>query len=59
MSLDYRAQMYIESLYEEAFNLCEIRGSLDEESNARIEKRLAEINEDLAFAGVDDGVVLS
>jgi len=59
MSLDYQSQMYIESLYEEAFNLCEIRGSLDAESNAQIEKRLAEINEDLAFAGVDDGVVLS
>jgi len=58
MSLDYHTQLYIESLYEEASNLCEIRGSLDDESNARIEKRLTEINEDLALAGVDDGVVL-
>jgi hypothetical protein len=47
MSLDYRSQMYIEDLWEELVMLSEIRGQLDEESNAKTDKRIAEIHREL------------
>lgn len=46
-------QDYINSLYEEMILLCEIRGELDDEANARTEKRLAEIKIELRKFEVD------
>jgi len=37
----------IDNLYEELVYLCEVRGELDPESNAKIETRIAEINSEL------------
>jgi hypothetical protein len=47
MSLDYRSQMYIEDLWEELAMLSEIQGQLDEESNSKTDKRIAEIHREL------------
>jgi hypothetical protein len=47
MSLDYRSQMYIEDLWEELVMLSEIQGQLDEESNSKTDKRIAEIHREL------------
>jgi hypothetical protein len=37
----------LDALYEESIYLCEVRGELDPESNARIEARLAEIRKEI------------
>ena len=47
MSLDYQSQMYIENLWEELVMLSEIQGQLDDESNAKTDKRIAEIHREL------------
>lgn len=40
-------QEHIDNIYEEMVYLCEVRGELDPESNAKIEKRIAELQANL------------
>ena len=35
----------IDNLYNQLFNLCEIRGQLDDADNARLEAMIAEVNQ--------------
>lgn len=37
----------LDDLYEELALLCEVRGELDDEANARTESRIAEINREI------------
>ena len=40
-------QEHIDNIYEEMVYLCEVRGELDPESNAKIEKRIGELHAEL------------
>jgi hypothetical protein len=42
-----KKQLVIEGLYNELIHLCEVRGELDDASNAKIEKKIAEIQKQI------------